>query len=93
MSALTVHNRAPVWTLRQRMKDCGIRTATDLHNRLKNVDPNAVGFAQFARIIDQPPARLNLRTLVGLTIVLDCKVADLLDVGPDLTRKGVNHHV
>jgi len=43
-----------------------------------------------------------MRSAVGISglpagedvkIVLDCKVADLLDVGPDLTRKGVNHHV
>lgn len=71
------------WRLRERMNAVGIHTATDLHERLKRLDDGAVQYAQLARMIHQPPARLNLRTLELLTIVLGCGVGELLAAGPD----------
>lgn len=71
------------WRLRERMNAAGIHTATELHKRLKGLDEEAVQYAQLARMIDQPPARLNLRTLELLAIALGCGVGELLAVGPD----------
>lgn len=80
--------RRTVWRLRERMATAGITTAKELHKKLQRIDANTINYAQVARIIDHPPARLNLRTLVGLTIVLDCRVGDVLDVGPDNQLEG-----
>lgn len=81
-SVLTIAGRSPIWRLRTCMTVAGITTAIELHKKLRAVDNETIRYAQLARIIDHPPARLSLRTLVGLTIVLDCQVGDILDVGP-----------
>lgn len=70
------------WRLRECMKAAGIDSATELHRRITAIDKNAIKYAQLARIVDKPPARLNLQTLVVLTIVLGCRVGDILDVPP-----------
>ncbi len=77
------------WRLRERMNAAGIHTATELHDRLKRLDEGAVQYAQLARMINQPPARLNLRTLELLTIALGCGVDELLVSGPDHSH-GIN---
>lgn len=70
------------WRLRECMQKAKIDSASELHRRIKLVDPNAINYAQLARMIDTPPARLNLNTLTVLTIVLSCRVSDILDVPP-----------
>lgn len=71
------------WRLRECMNAAGVRTATDLYERLKRLDDRAVQYAQVARMINKPPARLNLRTLELLMTVLGCRVSELLVAGPD----------
>lgn len=79
---LTVKNQTVVWRLQECMSAAGISTVRDLHKKLQSVDGESVDYTSLARMISQPPARLNLRTLVTLTIVLGCAVTDILDVGP-----------
>jgi len=70
------------WRLRECMQAAKIDTVTELHNRIKAIAPDAIKYAQLARMIDTPPARLNLQTLTVLTVVLSCKVSDIMDVPP-----------
>lgn len=70
------------WRLRECMQRAKIDSASELHRRMKQVDPKAINYAQLARMIDTPPARLNLQTLTVLTVVLSCKVSDIMDVSP-----------
>ena len=79
------------WRLRECKQKAKVDSALELHRRIKLVDQNAINYAQLARMIDTPPARLNLQTLTVLTIVLSCKVSDILDVPPPdkiLEKKG-----
>ena len=71
------------WPLRQCMQAAGIPPVADLHEKIRKLDPKSVKYAQLARMIDSPPARLNLKTLTLLTVALSCRVSDILDVGPD----------
>ena len=64
------------------MQKAKIDSALELHRRMKLVDQNVINYAQLARMIDTPPARLNLQTLMVLTVVLSCKVSDIMDVPP-----------
>ena len=61
------------WRLRECMQAAKIDTVTELHNRIKAIAPDAIKYAQLARIVESPPARLNLQTLAVLTIVLGCR--------------------
>ncbi len=70
------------WRLRECMQKSKIDSALELHRRMKLVDQNVINYAQLARMIDTPPARLNLQTLTVLTVVLSCKVSDIMDVPP-----------
>ena len=70
------------WRLRECMAKAKIDSALELHRRMKQVDPDVINYAQLARMIDTPPARLNLQTLTVLTVVLSCKVSDIMDVPP-----------
>ena len=70
------------WRLRECMQAAKIDTVTELHNRIKAIAPDAIKYAQLARIVESPPARLNLQTLTVLTVVLSCKVSDIMDVPP-----------
>lgn len=71
------------WRLRECMQAAKIDTVTELHNRIKAIAPDAIKYAQLARIVESPPARLNLQTLAVLTIVLGCRPGDILDPRPD----------
>ena len=75
-------NYPVTWRLRECMQRAKIDSALELHRRMKMVDPAVIKYAQLARMIDSPPIRLNLDTLTVLTIVLSCKVSDILDVPP-----------
>lgn len=68
------------WRLRECMERAGIESVTELHRRVLSIAPDAVKYAQLARMVDTPPARLNLSTLTLLTIVLACRSSDILDV-------------
>lgn len=80
--SLIIDGRHVVWRIRERMSTAGIKSASELHRRLKRVDAQSVNFAQFARFVDEPPARINLRTLLGVAVVLDCGIGDLVGVSP-----------
>lgn len=71
------------WGLRSRMAAAGIPSARALHRRLKDVDPDAVEFSRLAEIIDELPKRISARLLLGLAVVLDCGVEDLLVLRKD----------
>ncbi|HQX07447.1 MAG TPA: helix-turn-helix transcriptional regulator [Zoogloea sp.] len=75
-------NYPVTWRLRECMQKAKIDSALELHRRMKLVDPKVINYAQLARMIDTPPARLNLQTLTVLTVVLSCKVSDIMDVPP-----------
>lgn len=79
---IKVQNRAVIWRLAECMKAAGIQSVRDLHEKMNKIDGESVEYSSMARMISEPPARLNLRTLVTLTIVLRCSVTDILDVGP-----------
>ena len=73
------------WRLRECMHKAKIDSVLELHRRVTKVDPTAIKYAQLARMVDGPPIRLNLHTLTVLTVVLSCKVSDILDVpAPDV---------
>ena len=79
------------WRLRECMQKAKVDSALELHRRIKLVDQNALKYGQRPRMIDKPPARLNLQTLTVLTIVLSYKVRAILDVPPpdkNLEQKG-----
>ena len=82
MTLFKPKNLTPVWRLRERMNLAGFRSASELHREIKKLDPDSINFAQFATLIDQPPARLTLRTITALAIVLKCQVGDILGVDP-----------
>ncbi len=87
LTELTVQDRSIVWRLEERMRAAKFATVLDLHEKLKTIDEDCVAYPSLARMISQPPARLNLRTLVSLTIALDCSITDILDVGPANTAE------
>jgi len=66
------------WRLRDVMKARGISSAIELHRRLKAVDPDSINHVQLTKLVKKAPARISLRVLLGLVIVLDCEVNDLL---------------
>jgi DNA-binding Xre family transcriptional regulator len=66
------------WQLRERMLEAGISSVQELHNRVKEIDPGALRYAYLARIVKQPPVRLNLKTLGLLARVLRCDPGDIL---------------
>ena len=80
MNTKTQINLAPVWRLRERMRIAGIQTASELHREIKKIDSSSVNFAQFATLVDKPPARLTLRTVTALATVLQCQIGDILGV-------------
>ncbi|WP_126448031.1 helix-turn-helix domain-containing protein [Sulfuricystis multivorans] len=71
------------WRLRECMEAANIHTVTELHHRIMAIAPDTIKYAQLARIVQSPPARLNLQTLAVLTIVLGCRPGDLLDPQPN----------
>lgn len=79
------------WCLYERMQAKGIPSLSALHRELQRVSPDVISFSQLARLASAMPDRLNLRTLLGLCIVLDCQVEDLLRRIPPLTRKETHH--
>lgn len=79
------------WRLRECMRRANIDSASELHRRMKQVDKESINYAQLARMIDSPPARLNLQTLTVLTVVLSCKVSDIMDVPPPDTALEVEN--
>ncbi len=62
------------------MANVGIRFASELHRRLVEVlgEADAPSEAQVSRLVRTRPERLNLRTLAGLCVVLECGPGDLL---------------
>ncbi len=74
---------AVAWRLRERMDAANIKSITELHRRIRAIAPDAIKYARLARIVDTPPARLSLRTLAALTLVLDCRPGDILDPQKD----------
>ena len=68
------------WRVRQLMKEHGIPSARALQRRLREVDNRAVGVSQFCSIVDAPPERINQRTLVGLCILFQCEIGDIIQV-------------
>ena len=86
---IVVNDRVLSWRLAECMKAAGIASARDLYEKIKTIKPESLdySYSSVARMISQPPARLNLRMLVILTIVLRCSVTDILDVGPDQQLK------
>lgn len=76
------YNLVPEWHLREKMKEAGILRVSEFHRKIKLVDPGSVNFAQFNSLIDKPPARLTLRTIIAMAIVLRCQIGDILGVDP-----------
>jgi DNA-binding Xre family transcriptional regulator len=78
------------WRLQVGMANAGIRFASDLHRRLVEAlgEDDAPSEAQVSRLVRTPPERLNLQTLAGLCMVLDCGPGDLLAYhpSPDSTK-------
>ena len=75
-------NLVPVWRVRERMAAAGFTSVSALHREIKKIDADSVNFAQFVTLIDQPPARLTLRTVTALAIALRCQIGDFLGVDP-----------
>ncbi|MDK9702497.1 MAG: hypothetical protein OEL20_05105 [Sulfuritalea sp.] len=73
--------------MREYMNKAGISSVRELHRRVKAIDPGAVNHARFSRIIDVLPSLINPRTLVGLSLALDCKICDLLHVRKDIEKR------
>jgi len=73
------------WRLQVCMANAGIRFASELHRRLVEVlGADAPSEAHVSRLLRTPPERLNLTTLAGLCVVLDCGPGDLLRHRPTL---------
>jgi DNA-binding Xre family transcriptional regulator len=72
------------WRLQICMANAGIRFARDLHRRLVEAlgEESVPSEAQVSRLLRSPPERLNLHTLAGLCLVLDCEPGDLLSYRP-----------
>lgn len=68
------------WRVRQLMAAAGIRSAAELHRRLKEVDPDCVQFVQFCKIVKRAPALINSRTLLGLALVFGCEIGDIVRI-------------
>ena len=68
MTLFKPKNLTPVWRLRERMNLAGFRSASELHREIKKLDPDSINFAQFATLIDEPPACLTLRTITALAM-------------------------
>lgn len=68
---------APEWTLLEAMACRKIRTAAELRERLSRVGVE-ISASQLSRIINAPPARLSMRLLGGLLVVLHCQPNELL---------------
>lgn len=68
------------WRVRELMDQAHIPTVVELHERLKAVDPDSVNFTRLAQIVDAMPSRLTGRTLLGLAIVFNCTIGDIVCV-------------
>jgi len=70
-----------VWRLRQVMAERGLFQTTELVPLL--ADRGVVlSREQVFRLVTQPPQRLSMDTLAALCDILDCGVADLIEVVP-----------
>lgn len=72
------------WDIRPLMRRQGIPSVRELHRRLKTLDPGAIELARLAQFVKRPPARISLRTLVGLCQVLDCEISNIVGIMPRL---------
>lgn len=82
---IIVEGEALGWHLRERMDQAGIPSVRELYRRFCQLrfneaaaEKEPVKFSQFLKVIKAPPERINLRTLLGLAIVLDCAIGDLV---------------
>lgn len=76
------------WMLNERMQEKGYRSLSELHRQLQATFPDAISFSQLARLSSVMPEKLNTSTLLGLCVILDCNVGDLLRFEPVTTMKG-----
>jgi DNA-binding Xre family transcriptional regulator len=67
------------WRLRLVMAKAGMFKATDLTPRLAE-HGIALSESQVWRLVTGKPERLNMRVLVALCEILDCQVADLIEL-------------
>lgn len=80
--ALIIAGQQFVWKIATRMAERGVASVTDLHAKLERVDPDCVTYTQLAEFIQARPNRINSRTLMGVAIVLNCGIADLMGLEP-----------
>lgn len=66
------------WKLAEVIQSRRFRTLREVHTAVCKLDPGAISFSQFARLVNHMPDRLNLRLLLAICIVLNCGVGDLL---------------
>jgi DNA-binding Xre family transcriptional regulator len=69
------------WRLRLVMAQAGMFKATDLTPLLAE-HGIALSESQVWRLVTGKPERLNMRVLAALCEILDCQVADLIEVVP-----------
>ena len=75
------------WRIRECMNAAGISSARELHTRMSMKSPECIQYAQVARIVQAPPARLPLDQLGLLCSVLGCTPGDLLNPPPNASAQ------
>ncbi len=64
------------WRLQSIMGERKIRTATELHRKLANLNIS-VSSAQLSRLMNTNPRRVSSDVMYGLTRILECDASDL----------------
>lgn len=67
------------WRVRVIMAERGIKTITELRQRLVTVGVE-ISTTQLGRVLDALPDRISSELLAGFTTVLQCEIGDLLRV-------------
>jgi DNA-binding Xre family transcriptional regulator len=68
-----------VWRLRKAMADANVWKTSDLKEKLDGVGVRLTA-PNVSRLINRMPKRLSMEVLAGLLTVLDCGIADLIEV-------------
>lgn len=65
------------WELQVLMAKNHIRSASELSRRLKKIGVNLTG-VHLSRLVNERPARLNLKLLDALITLFDCEIEELM---------------
>lgn len=68
------------WRIKELMQQRGLRRVIDLHDQLKQIDPDGIERTRLFMMVKEVPKRITLQTLAALMVALRCDLTELLDI-------------